>query len=259
MALDELPKLGDFLLVFEAFQYNHFQVAVFFEVAGGIPDVGDASAHPGREIASGGTQNDHPASGHVLAAVISHSFDHSSGSGVAHTESLGSPATEVGLSARGTVKDHVSYDDILLGQEPRGSGRVDDQSTAGKTLAHIIVGIAFQLDGDPFDQPGPQALTRRSVEAKMDCSIGQTLFSPPFGDLVAEHGAHGTVDISDGHLEPDLVPLLEGPLAILDQLVIQSLIQSVILRGRTVDLHLIVRLLGGGQDGSEVQAVRFPV
>ena len=93
----------------------------------------------------------------------------------------------------------------------------------------------------------------------MDRSIGQTLFSPPLGDLVAEHRAHGAVCISNGHLEPDLFPLLDSLLATLDQLVIQSLIQSVILRGRTVDLHLIVRFLGGSQDGSKVQAVRFPV
>ena len=45
------------------------------EVIGHLAEhIGDASGHAGGEVASGGPQDQHPATGHVLAAVVAHAL-----------------------------------------------------------------------------------------------------------------------------------------------------------------------------------------
>ena len=80
-----------------------------------IPDVGDAAAHAGGEVAAGRAEDDHTAAGHVLAAVVAHALHHRDGAGVAHAEALGRHAAEVALAAGGAVQDDVADEDVLLG------------------------------------------------------------------------------------------------------------------------------------------------
>src|SRR5207248_1941328 len=114
----------------------------------GIVDIGDAAAHARREIAPGLAQHHHAAAGHVLAAVIAHAFDHRLHAGITDAEALADHAAQENLAAGCAVADHVAGDDVLLRVELRSLWRTDDDAAAGEALAHVIVGVAFQVDGD---------------------------------------------------------------------------------------------------------------
>ena len=64
-------------------------VAALPEIAVRVPDVGDAAAHAGGEVAAGGAEDDDAAAGHVFAAVVADAFDHGVGAAVADGEPLG--------------------------------------------------------------------------------------------------------------------------------------------------------------------------
>ena len=96
-----------------------------------VPDVGDAAGHTGREVLAGGTQDHHPAAGHVLAAVVAHALHDGPGAGVAHGEALAGHTVDEGLAAGGAVQGHVADDDVLLGLILGVLGGIDDDLAAG--------------------------------------------------------------------------------------------------------------------------------
>ncbi len=114
------------------------------ELAGIVQHEGYAAGHAGGEVAARLAQNDNEPLGHVLAAVIAYAFHHGGGAGVAHRESLAGHAVEECLAAGGAVKHYVAHQDVFLGLELRGFGRIYNQLAARETLADVIVGVAFE-------------------------------------------------------------------------------------------------------------------
>ena len=53
-----------------------------------IQHVHDASGHSRSKVLPCPTENDNPAAGHILAAVVSDALDHRTGTGVPHTEAF---------------------------------------------------------------------------------------------------------------------------------------------------------------------------
>jgi len=91
-------------------QLDHLLVADPFEAAAGCPafaalveDVGDAAGHARGEVAAGLADDHDLAAGHVFAAVIADTLNHSAGAGVADSEALTGHAADVGLAGRSTV------------------------------------------------------------------------------------------------------------------------------------------------------------
>ena len=118
--------------------------------------------HAGGEISPGLAQHDHQALGHVLAAVIAHAFDHRRRAGVAHREPLARHAVEERLAAGRAVEHDVADQNVFLRQERRVARRIDDQLAAGKSLADVIVGVAFEFERDAAREKRPEALARPS-------------------------------------------------------------------------------------------------
>ena len=108
--------------------------------------------------------------------------------------------------------------------------------------------IFFDFEGDPFRQPGPQALPRGTIQLDMDRVVGQQLAVRRLGHFVGEHGAHHAVDIDNFVLDTDFFAALEGWLGQFDQHIIQCLVETVILVDRLVDLGRLVHLLRGHED-----------
>ena len=54
---------------------------------------------PAREVAAGRAEDDDPAAGHVLAAVVAHALDDRGGAGVADAEALADPPAQEDLAA----------------------------------------------------------------------------------------------------------------------------------------------------------------
>ena len=109
-------------------------------------------------------EHHHQTVGHVLAAVVAHAFDDRRGAGVAHREALAGHAVEEGFAAGRAVQAHVADQNIFLRHEFRIARRINDQPAAGKSLAHVVVGFAFERQRDALGQERAEALSRAAVE-----------------------------------------------------------------------------------------------
>ena len=119
-----LQQVADEVLVVEVerLEVDHLGVD---PVLVGIEQVRDAAAHAGGEVAAGRAEDQHPAAGHVLAAVVADALDDGGGARVAHAEPLPDQAAQEHLAGGGAVEDDVAGDDVVLGRErsspPAGS------------------------------------------------------------------------------------------------------------------------------------------
>src|SRR5664280_2678906 len=103
-----------------------------------IQDIGHTTGHTRCEVATSGPKDEHGATGHVLATVVAHSFDHCRGTRVAHTEPLADLAAQEDLTAGGSVGDDIAGDDVVLcRQGSRAIGPNHDPATR-KSLTHIV-------------------------------------------------------------------------------------------------------------------------
>ena len=121
---------------------------------------------PAAKLRPRDAEHDDHAVGHVLAAVIAHALDHRGCAGVAHREALAGDAVEEDLAAGCAVEDHVADQDALLGQEAGGLGRIDDDAPAGKPLAQVIVGVAFQFSVTPLGTNAPKLCPAEPLKLK---------------------------------------------------------------------------------------------
>ncbi len=148
-------------------------------------------------------EDDDQAFGHVFAAVIAEAFDDGGGAGVADGEALAGHAVEEGFAAGGAVEDDVADQDILFGHEGGAARRVDDDAAAGEAFADVIVGIAFEFEGDAVGEEGAEALAGGAGELEVDGVVGQAGRAVAAGDFAAEHGADGAVHVADRQLDFD--------------------------------------------------------
>src|SRR5690606_32581335 len=134
------------------------------ETQAGITNEGDAAGHACPEVAPDLADDHYDAAGHVLAAVVGDALDHRSGARVAHCESLAGPAGHEQTATGGAVEDGVarSLRDSLE------AGRRDGDRAPGHALGHEVVGSAHEIDSNPVDQPGAEALPGSAVEPDAD-------------------------------------------------------------------------------------------
>ena len=125
-AQHQLGLLG----IVERTQPNHFQIAIGFQLALLIQHIGNAARHAGREVASRGTQDDHPATRHVLASVIAHPLHHRVRAAVAHAETLAHQAANVGLAAGGAIERDIAGDHVLPGRKAGIERRAQNELSA---------------------------------------------------------------------------------------------------------------------------------
>src|ERR1039457_3824587 len=134
VAFDQVAeRVGVFVYRFQV--YGGGVAALFGEVAALVEDVGDAAAHAGGEVAATLAQHHDQAFGHVFAAMVAETFDDCGGSGVAHGEAFAGHAVKIRLAAGGSVKDHVSDQDVFFGQKRGVARRINDEAAAGESFA----------------------------------------------------------------------------------------------------------------------------
>ncbi len=217
---------------------DHLPVDVVRQRAVRVVDIGHPARHAGREVASGGAQDDDLAAGHVLATVVADTLDDRVGARVADRESFADHAAQERLAAGGAEQDHVAADDVVLGDVvDRGVvRRPHHDAPAGQTLADVVVGVAVDPQRDTPGQECTEAVARRAVERDVDGAVRKTLPTIGFGDLVAEHGADRPVDVRDRGREADRRPRVQGLAALGDQLLVQRLVQPVVLTRTAVQV-----------------------
>ena len=202
-------------------------------------------------------EHDDPAAGHVFAGVVADALDDGQRAGVARGEPLPHPAAQVDLAGGGAEQQGVAGDHVVLGQEQHVVGRPDDDAATRKALADIVVGVADQLEGDTGRQERADGLARRAGERDVDGVVGQALRAVAAGDLGAEQGADGAVDVAHGQFESHRMRVLERALGELDQRAVQRLIQAVVLASYASSLRRVAR--GHGEHRGQVEALALPV
>src|SRR5699024_8656064 len=74
--------------------------------------------------------------------------------------------------------------------------RIQDQLSAGKSFAVIIVGISFQFQGQTFRDKGAEALSAGSLAVYSQGVFRQSVFMLS-GDLCTQNGTESTVCVAD--------------------------------------------------------------
>ena len=137
-------------------------------------------------------------------------------------------------------------------------GLAYDDAAARQSLADVVVAVAGQLDRHAARQESTEALARGADELHRNRVVGQPRMAGTPRDLAREHGAHRAVDVGDRQLDPDRLAGVERRLRRLDQLVIESLVETVILALAVGDgdarpcRHLVQQL-------GEIDATRLPM
>src|SRR5882762_9842661 len=150
------------------------------------------------------------------------------------TPSTTARAAEMRFSRDRSVKNYVARDDVLgrLAAE-LGRGRYNDVP-ARKAFSAVVVGVADQIERHALGEEGPEALARGPGKPGVNRAIGQPLVPVTARDLMREHRTDGTVAVPDRHVDRNLLPALERGSRKLDQPVVESLLESVILFFRVV-------------------------
>ena len=164
-----------------------------------VIDIGNAARHTGAEVSAGGSQHNDAPARHVLTCVIPDAFYNCSGSRVAHAEPFANLAVQEQLAASGAVQDDIAGDDVL------GCNQISvatfwwphNNSAARQTLAHIIVCITVQTQGDSVGQKCSEAVSCRTIKVDHDGICRQACATVLLGDLMAEQGTNGAIDVAD--------------------------------------------------------------
>jgi hypothetical protein len=116
---------------------------------------------------------------------------------VTDAEPFASHAVDVDFAAGGSVEGDVADDDVFGGDEG-GFGRgVEDNFTAAESFTDVVVGIAFEFEGDSLGDECTEALSSTTLEVEVDAIFGESV-PVFFGNFVTEDGTDGAVDVADG-------------------------------------------------------------
>src|SRR5690606_5617913 len=129
-----------------------------------VKHISDTATHSRCKVSSGFAENNHTATGHVLAGVITNTFHDRPHARVSHTESLAGLTADEGLAGGSAVEGDVPDNDVILRFERGFAIRIDDQLPSGKTLAEVVVGFAFQLKAQTRCDECAKALARGAFE-----------------------------------------------------------------------------------------------
>src|SRR5690606_21409150 len=182
-------------------EFNHRHVATLGEIAFLIEHIGDTARHARREVAAGLPDDHDNAAGHILAAMVAHTFDNRHRARVSHGKTLACHATEIALTFKRTIEHRIADDDGIFGNDTRVFRRTDDDATARKTLADIIIAVADQLERAAARQKRAEGLASRTAKRNGDGVFRQTLVAEAFCHLAGKHSTGRTVNILDLHVD----------------------------------------------------------
>src|SRR5207237_7868337 len=128
-------------------EFDHTHVSFALEGTILVEYVSQASAHPGGEVAPGFAKDDHQPASHVLASMVSDTFDYRGGAAVAYGEALAGKTAKECLPAGGAVECNVADEDVFLGLKGRLLRRGGDHGAARQPFAAVVVRFAFQIQG----------------------------------------------------------------------------------------------------------------
>ncbi len=189
--------------------------------------------------------------------MVARALDDGGRARVPDAEPFAGYAADVGLSRGRAVEGDVPDQDVLLGDEARLPRRLDDDLSARKALADVVVRVALEAEGDPPRDEGAEALACRTDELEVDRVLRKPGRPVALGDLASEYRADDAVYVSDRQGEGYPVPPLDRLLADPEEdAPVEGILEAVIL-GRGVVPEPVSRHLGKMEDLRVVEVLRL--
>ena len=104
--------------------------------------------------------------------MVAGPFDHGHGAGIAHRKALAGNAAEVTFAFDRAVEHGVADDDRFLRHDPGIGGRARDDAATRQSLADVVVGVAFELEGHAARKPSAETLSGGAGELHVDGVVG---------------------------------------------------------------------------------------
>src|SRR5207248_8276007 len=121
---------------------------------------------------------------------------------VAHRKALAGDAAEIAFALDRAIHHGIADDDGFFRNDAGIVWRLDDDAATGKALADIVVGLAFEIEGDAARQPRAERLARGALEVDLNSVVLQPGVAVDLRHRAGQHRAGGTVGIVD--LDVDL-------------------------------------------------------
>ena len=199
-----------------------------------VQHVGKTTGHAGTEVESGATQHHHHATSHILATVIAHPFHHCASTRVTHRKPLASQTRGQQVTTSSTVQTGVTDDGGLMAGKDTAVRRIDDQLATGHPLAHIVIGVPFQIHMQTTGIPHPEALPRGSLQMQCYGGLLHAEVTVPPGNLAGEARADGAMDVSQLIVKTASIPVVDGRQCITNHLLGQlTLVERPVARLNT--------------------------
>ncbi len=117
VVLNQATQESNLLWLIYRTQLDHLLVDLALKVLVQVQHIRDTARHTSCEVPASVAKTDDATASHVLAAMVTHTFDDSRGTGVAYCETLCSHTTEEAEAARSTVQADIADNDVLLSLE----------------------------------------------------------------------------------------------------------------------------------------------
>ena len=143
--------------------------------------------------------------------MLAHALNYSCHAGVSDAEALACHTCDVGLTTGGTVQRHISDDDVFLRIIGSFLRCPNDQLTAGKSLAEVVVAVAGQAKGQSLRDKCAEALSACAGALYLNRILRKSLRILSC-DLRTQQGSEGAVDVADLQRDPALLSLPDGHL-----------------------------------------------
>jgi hypothetical protein len=202
--LDRTLQLPNLFSITQSFQSHHLGIAARCKITLLVEDISNTATHSRREIASGSAEDDRLSTCHVFTTTIAvgiasrneNRFHDRTNTRITDAEPLTCHAVDVDFAAGGSVEGDVADDDVFGGDEGGFWRGVEDDFTAAESFTDVVVGIAFEFEGDSFGDKCAEALSGTTLEVEVDGIFGKSV-PVFFGDFVTKDGADGAVDVAN--------------------------------------------------------------
>src|SRR5258707_9693186 len=177
----------------------------------GAQDVSEATGHAGTKIQAERTKDEGDAAGHVFATVLADAFDNGESAAVADGEAFARASGDEKLAGSGAVENSVAGENVAAAGS--GKSRRDGDGAAGETFADVIVGFAFEAEGDAFGEKCAEALAGGAVKILADLVVAREAVFSAGHEVAPESRGKAAIGILDGLrlvLEPEGGVEMEG-------------------------------------------------
>src|SRR5215510_8239531 len=164
VTLDHLLDVGYLLGILEGLEGYCVEITSAAQIASLVQHVSDPAGHASGKVATRLTKHHHASTRHILTAMVPNGFYHGPYTAIAHPEALARHAADIRFATGCPIKCHVTDNDVFFRYKGRAGWWIEDNLAARQPFTKIVVGIAFQFQGDSLGHEGAKTLPSRALK-----------------------------------------------------------------------------------------------